>query len=112
MHKKEEALGLKKELEDLKTYLKKEGVELEGKSLYDLVGVLEMFVLSSQPQELTLIEKDEDGYVVSVQNLTSKSILLRDSIKVPKDVEKRVYRLKNGKFIKDEAKEAELWRVY
>jgi len=53
-----------------------------------------------------------DGYVVSVQNLTSKSILMRGSINTPQDVEKRVYRLKNGKFIKDEAKEAELWKVY
>ena len=112
MHKKDEVLELKKELQDLKTYLNKEGADLEGKSLYDLVEVLEMYVLSSQPHELTVIEKDEDGYVVSVQNLTSKSILMRGSINTPQDVEKRVYRLKNGKFIKDEAKEAELWKVY
>lgn len=112
MHKKDEVLELKKELQDLKTYLNKEGAVLEGKSLYDLVEVLEMYVLSSQPHELTVIEKDEDGYVVSVQNLTSKSILMRGSINTPQDVEKRVYRLKNGKFIKDEAKEAELWKVY
>ena len=112
MYKKEEALALKNTLEEIKQYMIDQGLELTPKPLYNMVDMLSKYVLSSKPEDLMLIDKDDDGYVVSVKKLTSKSVLLRDNINTPKDIEKRVYRIKNGKFIKDEAKEAELWKVY
>jgi hypothetical protein len=59
-----------------------------------------------------LIQRDKDGYVTSVTTLSSKDVFTRDSVNVPPDVLKEVYKLTRGEFIKDEEKEAELWRLY
>jgi len=55
---------------------------------------------------------NEEGYIVKATRMQSNDVLTRDSVDIPKDVEKGVYRLINGQIIKDESKEAELWKVY
>ena len=111
-HQKKRLDELEFALEDLKEYLELQGLNTLNKTLYELSANIRKYELTSNPQELTLIQKDKDGYVTSVTTLASKDILTRDSVTPPKDVEKGIYKLTRGEFIKDEEKEAELWRLY
>ena len=111
-HQKKKLDELEFALEDLKDYLLSQGINTEGKTLYELSTTLRKFEVTSNPQDLTLIQRDGDGYVTSVARLHSKDVLTKDSIKTPPDVNKGIYKITRGEFIKDEEKEAELWRLY
>lgn len=99
-------------LEDLKEYLSEQGIDAYKKSLYEITSRLRHHVISSNKEELVHISVDDDGYITNVTRMRSNDVLTRDSVVIPEDVEKGVYRLINGQIIKDESKEAELWRVY
>jgi len=102
-HQKNKLDELEFALEDLKEYLELQGIKST---------TLRKFEVTSHPQDLTLIQRDGDGYVTSVARLHSKDVLTKDSIKTPPDVSKGIYKITRGEFIKDEEKEAELWRLY
>lgn len=99
-------------LEDLKEYLELQGIHTHDKSLYELTSRLRHHVVSSNKEELVHLAVDEDGYITKVTRFDSNDVLTRESINIPHDIEKGVYRLIKGQIIKDESKEAELWRVY
>jgi len=99
-------------LEDLKEYLESQGINTHKKSLYELNSRLRHHIVSSAPEEVTYLEVNDEGYIVKATRMHSNDVLTRDSVDIPKDVEKGVYRLINGQIIKDESKEAELWKVY
>ena len=99
-------------LEDLKEYLESQGINTHKKSLYELNARLRHHIVSSAPEEVTHLEVNDEGYIVKATRMQSNDVLTRDSVDIPKDVEKGVYRLINGQIIKDESKEAELWKVY
>jgi hypothetical protein len=111
-HQKKKLEEFEFALEDLKDYLLSQGINTEGKTLYELSALMRKHQLSSNPHELTLFQRDKDGYITSVARLSSKDVLTRDSINIPKDVQKGIYKLTRGEIIKDEEKEAELWRIY
>jgi hypothetical protein len=111
-HQKKKLDELEFALEDLKEYLELQGINTLNKTLYELSTGIRKYELSSNPQELTFIQRDKDGYVTSVTRLASKDVFTRDSIKTPPDINKGIYKLVRGEFIKDEEKEAELWRLY
>jgi hypothetical protein len=111
-HQKKKLDELEFALEDLKEYLELQGVNTLNKTLYELSTGIRKYELSSNPQELTFIQRDKDGYVTSVTRLASKDVFTRDSINTPPDINKGIYKLVRGEFIKDEEKEAELWRLY
>ena len=99
-------------LDDLKEYLSKQGIDAHKKSLYEIVARLRRHVVSSNKDEITYLEVNEEGYIVKATRMHSNDVLTRDSVVIPEDIEKGVYRLINGQIIKDESKEAELWKVY
>ena len=99
-------------LEDLKEYLESQGINTHKKSLYELNARLRHHIVSSGLDEITYLEVNDEGYIVKATRMHSNDVLTRDSVDIPKDVEKGVYRLINGQIIKDESKEAELWKVY
>jgi hypothetical protein len=111
-HQKKKLDELEFALEDLKEYLELQGINTLNKTLYELSTGIRKYELSSNPQELTFIQRDKDGYVTSVTRLASKDVFTRDSINTPPDINKGIYKLVRGEFIKDEEKEAELWRLY
>jgi len=111
-HQKKKLDELEFALEDLKEYLQLQGLNTQNKTLYELSTGIRKYELSSNPNELTFIQRDKDGYVTSVARLSSKDVFTRDSIKTPLDINKGIYKLVRGEFIKDEEKEAELWRLY
>lgn len=111
-HQKKKLDELEFALEDLKEYLELQGINTQNKTLYELSNSIRKYELSSNPQELTFIQRDKDGYVTSVARLSSKDIFTRDSINTPPDINKGIHKLVRGEFIKDEEKEAELWRLY
>lgn len=99
-------------LEDLKEYLESQGINTHKKSLYELSSRLRNHIVSLGLDEITHLQVNDEGFIVKATRLTSKDVLTRDSVDIPKDIEKGVYRLINGQIIKDETKEAELWKVY
>lgn len=99
-------------LEDLKEYLEGEGINTHKKSLYELTARLRRHIVSSNKGEITYLEVNDEGYIVKATRMRSNDVLTRDSVSIPEDIEKGVYRLINGQIIKDEHKEAELWKVY
>ena len=99
-------------LDDLKEYLSEQGINTHKKSLYELTSRLRHHVVSSNKDEITHLEVNEEGYIVKATRMHSNDVLTRDSVTIPDDIEKGVYRLINGQIIKDESKEAELWKVY
>ena len=99
-------------LEDLKDYLESQGINTHKKSLYELSAKIRGHIVNSAPDEITYLESNEEGYIVKATRMRSTDVMTRDSVDIPKDIEKGVYRFINGQIIKDESKEAELWRVY
>lgn len=110
-HYKKKSEEYENAFEDVKHYLIKEDIKVDGLGLYELTKKLNSYHLTHEPKNLQAFHI-EDGYIVKHTKFSPYDKFIRGDIEIPNDLEKGVYRLIRGKITKDEAKEAELWKVY
>ena len=96
----------------LKEFLLLNDVEIESDTLYSLVSeMVEKVKVFKHSGEYHYFKTNEEGYVVDHRHIEGG--ITDRKFEVPEDIAKGYYKLNNqGKIIKDENKEMELWKVY
>lgn len=111
-HYKKKVKELEFAFEEVKHYLIQEDIKIKEDTLYEVVNTLKKGHLTNELNTLSVLERDEDGYIVKHTKFSPYDVFIRGVVDTPTDLESGVYKLIRGKITKDEAKEAKLWKVY
>lgn len=111
-HYKNKVQEYENAFEDVKHFMIEEDIKIGKESLYELTKTLNSYHLTHDVKNLNAFHVDGDGYIVKHTKFSPYDVFIRGVVDTPTDLEKGVYRFKKGQITKDEAKEAELWKVY